>query len=36
MNRVYGVAEQSIYDEEDRLEELSDRLNDFLSHFIGL
>ncbi len=35
MNRVYGVAEQSIYDEE-QLEELSDRLNDFLSHFIGL
>ena len=29
LNRVYGVAEQSIHDDEDQIEELSDRLNEF-------
>jgi hypothetical protein len=28
-NRAYGVAEQSVHDDEDQLEELSDRLNEF-------
>lgn len=29
VKRVYGVAEQRIHDQEDQIEELSDRLNDF-------